>query len=251
MKYIVFDLDETLLNDSGQITPLTCRVLKQLQAMGHKIVINSARSPYFVQSFMETLHPDYAILNGGALIIDESQRTCFEATIRPEITRQVISCLIPISKTFSVQTQNALYANDLEYYRQSGRYFPFADEPFPYSAHKIVASIPDSCAAEEIAQRFGLAYTAYFGGPFRRYSDPQATKAQGNRNLVHLLGGSMDDVIAFGDDNGDIAMLQDAGIGVLMKNAKPELHSQCGVLSEYTNNEDGVARFLQSYFHLE
>ena len=250
MKYIVFDMDETLLNNMGEITPFTLQVLKQLQAMGHKIVMNTARSQYYAQAFINTLCPDYSILNGGALILDKNQSTCFQATISPETTQKVISCLIPLSKTFSIQTYHALYTNDLEYYSQGAQYFNFADEPFPHSAFKIVASIADSSRVLEIAQRFDLEYTAYFGGPFRRYSHKQATKALGNRNLVRLLGGSMDDVIAFGDDNGDITMLQDAGIGVLMKNAKPELYGQCQAISEYTNNEDGVARFLQSYFNL-
>lgn len=250
MNYIVFDMDETLLNNAGEITPFTLRVLKQLQAMGHKIVMNTARSQYYAQAFIDTLHPDYSILNGGALILDENQSPCFQATVDPETTQKVISCLIPLSKTFSIQTDHALYTNDLEYYGQSARYFNFADEPFPHSAFKIVASIADGEKAWDIAQRFDLEYTAYFGGPFRRYSHKQATKSLGNRNLVRLLGGSMDDVIAFGDDNGDIAMLQDAGIGVLMKNAKPELHGQCRTISKYTNDEDGVARFLQSYFNL-
>lgn len=250
MKYIVFDMDETLLNNAGEITPFTLQVLEQLQAMGHKIVMNTARSQYYAQAFIDTLRPDYSILNGGALILDKDQNVCFQATINPETTQKVISCLIPLSKTFSIQTDHALYTNDLEYYGQSARYFNFADEPFPHSAFKIVASISDSDKALAIAQQFGLEYTAYFGGPFRRYSHKQATKALGNRNLVQILGGSMDDLIAFGDDNGDITMLQDAGLGVLMKNAKPELYGQCQTISEYTNNEDGVARFLQSHFNL-
>lgn len=250
MKYIIFDMDETLLNDDGQITPFTCQILKQLQNMGHKIVINSARSPYYAQSFITTLNPDYSILNGGALILDKNQKECFQAMICPEITRQVVSALVPLSKTFSVQTANTLYTNDLQYYGQNATFFPFADEPFQHSSYKIVASIADSAQAEAIAQRFDLEYTSYYHGPFRRYSHKQATKACANRNLIRLLGGNMDDVIAFGDDNGDISMLQDAGVGVLMKNAKPELHCQCKIISEYTNNEDGVARFLQVYFGL-
>ena len=68
---------------------------------------------------------------------------------------------------------------------------------------------------------------------------------------MRLLGGKLEDVIAFGDDWGDLEMLQEAGVGVLMKNAKPQLYEKGLRLSEYTNDEDGVARFLAKYFDLQ
>ena len=49
MAYIIFDMDDTLLNDRRSITPYTQQVLKKLQAMGHKLVINTARSNQFDQ----------------------------------------------------------------------------------------------------------------------------------------------------------------------------------------------------------
>ena len=69
--------------------------------------------------------------------------------------------------------------------------------------------------------------------------------------LMEKLGGSLEDVIAFGDDLGDLEMLQQAGIGVLMINAKEEHHAKVAVMSEYSNNEDGVARFLVKHFGLD
>ena len=54
-------------------------------------------------------------------------------------------------------------------------------------------------------------------------------------------------VIAFGDDHGDMDMLREAGVGVLMKNANPQLRGQTSHISQFTNDEDGVARFLMTY----
>ena len=59
------------------------------------------------------------------------------------------------------------------------------------------------------------------------------------------------DVIAFGDDIGDLGMLKEAGVGVLMKNAKDHLKTEEYIISEFTNDEDGVARFLAKYFCLD
>ena len=45
-------------------------------------------------------------------------------------------------------------------------------------------------------------------------------------------------------------MIQEAGVSVLMKNAKDELKEKVKNVSKYTNNEDGVARFLTEFFNI-
>ena len=251
MSYIIFDMDDTLLNDRRQVTPYTLDILRRLQGMGHKLVINTARSKAYDQEYFDLIRPDYAILNGGALILDGDEQVIFRADLDVATTQTVIEELLKHTENFSVQTEGHLYSNLGLYTGQNSKAFDFSKECFPYPALKVVASIEDGEAAEEIAKRFDLAYTTYFDGVFRRYNHKGATKALGNQNLVRLLGDGLEDVIAFGDDLGDLEMLQQAGIGVLMKNAKPHLHGHCKYISEYTNDEDGVARFLSAHFHME
>lgn len=250
MKYVIFDLDDTLLNDARQVTDATLAVLKQVQALGHKTVINTARSKSYSHALFMRIQPDYAIFNGGALIVDAAQQPIFRAELTCEDTRALIERLLAVTENFSVQTEDVLYSNNGSYTGQEAQAFDFAQEEFPYPALKVVASIQSDKVAAAIARKFDLEYTTYFRGPFRRYSHKNATKALGNRNLVALTGGSMADVLAFGDDRGDIPMLREAGVGVLMKNAKPELLAGFPLVSDYTNDEDGVARFLTKYFHL-
>lgn len=250
MKYIIFDLDDTLLNNQRQVSDYTLLVLRQLQQLEHRIVINTARSLDYSQAIFDRIRPDYAVVNGGALIVDRHGQALFRAQIDHKTTLAVLQALLEVTDNFSVQTEDALYSNNGSYTGQNARAFDFARDEFPFPALKIVASIEDDVRAESLARQFGLEYTTYLSGIFRRYNHPSATKALGNRNLVALTGGSMDDVLAFGDDLGDMEMLQQAGIGVLMKNAAPALHD-CGCrISRYTNDEDGVARFLVDFFSL-
>lgn len=251
MNYIIFDLDDTLLNDERQVSDYTLDILKRLQGMGHKIVINTARSKGYTQEIFDRIRPDYAILNGGALIIDGQERAVFRAQIDQAETLAVIETLLGLTENFSIQTEADLFSNNGSYTGQNAKSFDFAHEKFPYPALKIVAAIQDDRQAAAVAEKFGLEFTTYLGGPFRRYNHVSATKALGNRNLVALTGGRMEDVLAFGDDLGDLDMLREAGVGVLMKNAKPELHDGFAHVSRFTNDQDGVARFLAAYFDLE
>lgn len=250
MAYIVFDMDDTLLNDRRRITPYTLQILKQLQAMGHKLVINTARSQQFNQEYFHQLRPDYAILNGGALILDQDENVLYRAQLDVPTTQAFIRDLLRVSDNFTVQAETGPYSHLGKYSGQNALPFDFSATDFPYPCLKIVAAIEDDRAASALAEAYGLGCVSYFGGLFKRFNHPDATKARGNQKLMELLSGSLADVIAFGDDWGDIEMLQQAGIGVLMKNAKPELHPLCTHISQYPNDCDGVARFLVAHFAL-
>ena len=248
MKYIIFDMDDTLLNNCREVSPYTLEILHALQGRGHKLVCNTARSKSFNQQYFDLIRPDYAILNGGALILDREEKEIFVAELNPETTRAVIRDILAVTDVLSVQTRENFYSHKGQYALQKAVAFDFEAQEFPHPAQKIIASVESAEQAQRIAEKYGIAYTTYLGGTFRRYNHKAATKAQGNENLVKLLGGSLADVIAFGDDHGDIDMLRQAGIGVLMKNANPDLREEGLHISEFTNDEDGVAKLLAAYF---
>lgn len=250
MKYIMFDLDDTLLNDKREITPYTVAVLEKLRSMGHKLVYNTARSKDFVQKYFAVLPPDYAILNGGAMIMNASGETIWLSELDVPTTQALLRELVELTEVIYVQTVEEFYSHKGRRSFQTNIPIDFETEAFFKSAQKIVTDIADDGKAAELAEKFGLTYTTYLGGTFRRYNNPGATKALGSRKLMELTGGSLGDVIAFGDDLGDLDMLREAGVGVLMKNAREQLHGQTSHISTYTNNEDGVARFLEEYFNM-
>lgn len=251
MYYIIFDMDDTLLNDRREITPFTLDVLKKVQAMGHKLVCNTARSKAFNQKYFDQIRPDYAILNGGSLIIDGDENVVFSAEVDVTTLHQVLDDLLKITDDLFVQTREHFYSHKGKHTVQAALPFDFSAEEFPYPAQKIVTDVKDDDQAQALADKYHLAYTTYMGGTFRRYNHINATKALGNRNLMKLVGADVKDIIAFGDDYGDMGMLQEAGVGVLMKNGRPDLMGRTSHISEYTNDEDGVARFLLSYFEIK
>ena len=51
--------------------------------------------------------------------------------------------------------------------------------------------------------------------------------------------------MAFGDNHNDIEMLQAAGMGVAVANAKPQVKEAADVKLVWTNAEDAVARYCE------
>jgi hypothetical protein len=55
------------------------------------------------------------------------------------------------------------------------------------------------------------------------------------------------DVAAFGDTTNDNEMIAGAGLGVCMCNGSDDTKALADVISEYPANEDGFARFIDTY----
>lgn len=63
-------------------------------------------------------------------------------------------------------------------------------------------------------------------------------------DFVHEIRQPTDKCLAVGDGFNDISMIQYAGLGVAMANAQPPVKAQVDLVLPYTNDEDGVARFV-------
>ena len=64
--------------------------------------------------------------------------------------------------------------------------------------------------------------------------------------LGEILGISREEIMAFGDGANDLDMMKEVGIGVAMGNGKEEIKEAADYIAA-SNDEDGVARFLEEY----
>lgn len=252
-KLVIFDLDDTLLNDEHTASDLTLRVLEKVREMGHLTAFNTARSKMRSSDIFDLVKPDFAIYNGGAHITDSEGNTIYEAEINKEDCNLILKEISLITDRYSVQNADWFYSANEDYEAPDVRYFDFENEEFPTGAYKIIAFCDEPHRLLPVAEKYGLDLVTYFGGPFSRFTKSGVNKASGSRALADILDIDMSDVIAFGDDVGDFDMICEAGVGVLMKNAKPSLIEAAGkyknvTVSEYSNDEDGVARFLFRHF---
>ena len=250
MKLIAFDLDETLLKDNKTASEYTLLVLAELRALGHKIVINTARSELFTNELSYLPECDYYIYNGGSVIKEHGGNTVFRADISPEALRALITDVSAVTDNFSVQTDEALYCNRVNIMRKESRVFDFENRKIDFPALKVLAHVESDEDALRIAAAHGLELTTYLSNNWRRYNVKGITKLSGLIELCRITGTDIGDVMFFGDDHGDLAAIDGVGIGVLMKNASDEHKIGCRRVTEFTNNEDGVARFLADYFSL-
>ena len=75
-------------------------------------------------------------------------------------------------------------------------------------------------------------------------SSARASKGNGLRKLMQVLGIPKEAVLVFGDNGNDIDMFHAAGTSVAVGNALPEVQAEADFVCG-TNDEDGVAGFLE------
>ena len=250
-KYaIVFDMDDTMLKTDKTISEYSLNVLKKLQDLGHKIVINTARSKYYNGEYFNLIKPDFAILNGGALIIDKNENTVFKSIIDARKMNLIIKEFLKFTSTFSVQTENDFLNNNEEYKGQNAKYFDFENNILQDEVYKIVASFSDLNRAFKLAEQFNLECIPYFDGKFVRFNNKNISKLSGNIELSKILNIPLDKFVVFGDDTGDLEMIKNSGDGLLMQNSHIKEKYSYIKTTSYTNDEDGVAKYLVEKFKI-
>lgn len=240
--YLIFDLDDTLLTSDKKITHYSKQVLEKCQNKGHLIVINSARGFCFMENYIKDIHADYTIANGGSEIYKSTDLIHFNG-INVEDTNKIIKELLDNNiERFSIQTTQKLYASSLDYTKanQYAHYFDFTTY-FPYEASKIVILSNEPSFMEKLSTKYSLTLTNYLNGNWYRLS--KTTKELGNKTLFKILNDNNPKAIVFGDDIGDLEMLK-AHHGVALKNSVQSVLDEIETITEFTNNEDGAAKYL-------
>ena len=102
-------------------------------------------------------------------------------------------------------------------------------------------------AIAQIPADFKERYTVVKSAPFYlEVLHPGASKGVGLAQLASHLELTSDEVMAIGDNENDLTMLEYAGIGVAMKNAIPIVKEVADVETA-SNDEDGVALVVEQY----
>lgn len=85
---------------------------------------------------------------------------------------------------------------------------------------------------------------------FLEIVNAKVNKGEALRFVAEHFGIKREEVMAIGDSNNDIAMLEYAGIGIAMGNAKPRVLEVADAITA-TNAKDGVAEAIKKYILAE
>ncbi len=245
---LALDLDETLVRSDQTISARTLSGLQSWDARGHRIIIATGRPPRRTRTIPPILHAFPWICYNGGVILDRD-RTLHTSTIPAEDASALVDAYINAAPHAWVGLEIADRAyTTLRVPEYDAEYTPDIRTVAHQPAAKIYFQLDEF---RTVSERLGPLPTSMRLLISDKYNVAQimptgVSKAAGLALLVERWGLTMHDVMAFGDDTNDIEMVQQAGMGVAMGNAVPELKAIAKRVT-LTNDEDGVAVVLEEY----
>jgi len=260
IRYIALDMDGTILDKNYALSPKVTETLGQCRKLGKKVVISTGRVYASAIKHTSGLGVDGYVCSNGADVYDGAGQVIAQTHMGEALSRRLVEIARGYDTHFhAFMADNWYYEREKAYtqfyIRRSGMQgnrvdfdnfgtlgftkFMFLDD------HERLESIRIALEKELKA----VAQCVYSEPFMLEIVVNGVSKASGLLSFVKHSGGSLDEVIAFGDAGNDEDMLLAAGIGVAMGNAPDDLKAKVAFTAPSVD-DDGVALFLKSFFNL-
>lgn len=267
LKYLLFavDLDGTLVNNDKEITPATANAVREILEMGMTVAVVSGRPTYGCEHIAEQLqlakYGGYIISYNGAKVTScRDNDVLARSTISRETVRELYDFLKPYPVVMMTYTRREIITEDASnpYVKQESivdngmpiREVPNLVEALKRDPYKCgIAGDEEviSKLAIELQDRFKGKLNAILSGPiFIEAMNPYVDKGKALSFLISELGIDRKSVIAIGDANNDLPMLQVAGLGVAMANANENIKQVADYVTT-SNEEEGIQHLLNKF----
>lgn len=254
-KYIFFDIDGTLTNRNpgGIILPSTKRTLRKLEENGHFIAIATGRNYIMAKdAFIDSGMSHMVCCGGNGLVINNEVKyikpldkqkaltlinECLQKDIRFCVMRDDSRNMYTHYHDFLEYGVSVGHIGDIHYMDEAS-YDQF-DE-----IHKLFIAYPSHIPTPlETLSSTNLHYARYHEDHIVVEPDD---KYQGIVDMIHEIGGSLEDVVVFGDGHNDLSMMKQAAISIAMGNAIDELKEIATFVTKGCN-DDGIEYACQHF----
>ena len=249
-KMIALDLDGTLLNNQSQLSDYTIQTIQNVKNAGHTVIISTGRPYRMAHQFYQQLGLDTPMINfNGSLVHIPEKKWQWEQNIL--INKQYLIDFLKYKEQFQAIFIAGEYKMGVEQITPDTLIKPELITSDPHSILMHTRAEDRHELAKEMRTLFKNELEINtWGGPLSILETcaKGVTKASALEYLLDHYQADAADLIAFGDEHNDVQMLQLARTGYAMKNASDTLIPHADRMTEFTNDQDGVARELERLF---
>ena len=266
VRIIAVDLDDTLLKDDLTISDYTVSVLQKAAAAGIYIVIASGRTDNAILTFVRRLdiagfeQGRYIIAQNGASISDLHERkTIYEYHVDTDVLVGAYKVASEEGLVPEVYDASTIYVSkpnnwtDVDIKLSGLNQCIVKDYPEFLAKGWPKMLIPGEPAQIQYLLRkfrdmFGNKAVFFMSKPyFLEVLPANCGKGEALSWLCERLGINQAETMAFGDSMNDESLMRYACHSVGMLNGLDEIKKIAAHVSEKTNEEDGVAHFIDKY----
>lgn len=270
IRLLAVDIDGTLLNHEFTVSPQDAAAMRQAHTMGVEIVVATGRRHQFALHVVEQLGVDLCMISSNGAVTRSLAGERFHRNLMPKevclaLCRVMDEFRGHLVVTFDKEAKGALVLEHLDEIGTSIRrwleknleYIDFiapienalTEDPIQAMFCGTVArmqQVQHTLSASGLQDRVTVLKTEY---PERDLSmvdilNYGCTKGQALERWATHRGIPREQIMAIGDNYNDIAMLEYAGVPVIMGNASDDLRNR-GWMETRSNSENGVAAALE------
>ncbi|SHG22740.1 Cof-type HAD-IIB family hydrolase [Ornithinibacillus halophilus] len=266
---IALDLDGTLLSDKKEISEKNKNILLQAMKQGHIVVIATGRPHRSSIYYYHQLGLKTPMVNFNGALIHHPTDKKWDALHNPMPKRTALSiteaCYDLDVQNLMAEVMDNVYLD--KYDEKIMEIFAHNNDSNPFTIGSIKSQLKDDPTSlliypreEHIAEVRGhlddfhaeLIEHRKWGAPWNiiEIVKKGMNKAVGLQKIAHYYQIPKERIIAFGDEDNDLEMIEYAGVGVAMDNAIDELKSIAKHVT-VSNEESGIGTFLEEYLQLK
>lgn len=265
-KLIAIDLDGTTLNNNSEVSQKTVNTLNKVMDLGHVVNIVTGRPPRLVTDIYNEIGLDNPLISfNGSLGYNPLAKWnhAYEYNIEKDVVFDILNHSDELGINLMAVEGKQLFLANREADDEIG-FFPTHLAPEEFVTEENLTEDP-VCLTLQISPDKMSKFVDYindnygdtlqispWGGPdsIVELAAKDISKKTGLEVLSDYYGISQDNIIAFGDEFNDETMLKYAGLGVAMKNGQPKIKALADDITEYDNDQNGLARYLEKYFEI-
>lgn len=264
-QMLVLDLDGTLTNSRKELTEPTRQALIEIQEVGKKVVLASGRPTYGIVPLAEALnlskYGSYILsFNGGRITQCSSNKIIYDRVLPKEVIGPIFEIAstypdvdimtyeneyIIAGLTHNEYTDKEAFLNKMQVRRVDN----FVDY-ITFPINKLLITGEPEVLEKLMAQlqrKYNKYLSIYRSEAFFLEIMPQnIDKALSLQRLLNSIGMKADSMICCGDGYNDISMIEFAGLGVAMENAKPLVKESANFITK-SNDDEGILFVINEF----
>jgi Cof subfamily protein (haloacid dehalogenase superfamily) len=253
------DLDRTLIAEDAVVRPRTRAAVSRARERGIHVIVVTGRMFRSVKPYLDELALDAPVVcYQGAVVADAGGRFVRHVPIPLELAREAIEAVTAGGHHLNCYVDDELYVSEVT--EEAREYADFQHVPINAVGDllawldrpptKLVAvgerHVMDALERDAKARFDGRLYVSKSLPEFLEFAAPEVTKAAGLAVVAELLGFPLERVVAFGDGENDVELLESAGYAVAVANA----HQRVLAAADFVcprDTKEGVAQVVEAY----
>ena len=266
-KLVAIDADGTLLTHDNQITQRNRDAIQAAADKGVRVVLCSGRSYRSLRLFaadigLNTPGNFVVAFNGGMIVDAYTDEIVYETRIDMPLAKELVAAAKPFSPAAATivyrDTDHILFNPGIpitDMYAQKVKTIPVPVEDINAAITEDVQKVllagfwenlqaPAKLFLEKFSGRCNMSFSGDF---LFECNELSTTKGSGLAVLCKRLGITLEEVIAIGDHENDLSMIEAAGLGVCMANGEEVVKRAAGYVTENDCENSGVAEVLEKF----